>query len=458
MRRATAVPVLTWHANNIAGNDYTTNDHVAFREDLETIHRLGFQVVPLSRIASALRAGRLDDLRGCVGLSFDDGSDLDFYDAPHPAWGPQRSMANILADFRARHGADAQPSLHATSFVIVSPEARAILDRTCLVGCRWWNDDWWPLAEQRGIAIESHSWDHNHETLEETAASAPRGAFDLRSTEDANREIADASRWLVRQRRREGPTLFAYPWGEASDFLVNEYFPRHEAEHGVAAAFAGGSDFVRPDSSPWAIPRFVCGGDWKSTQDLEALLGECSATPVPQPALPGPTSRSSWRDSVRTWEVKPAKVIAGDLFERCFGHSVPDYGRHFVVMYSPPPGSGGETPAVACYGQWLPFEETYLGGGMCVDERIYRRMPKEIFAGIREAGGLATIVVRESIDFLSQAPAVFGYVGEPRARQADLRAGFVDAGRPNLMVIWLQELPESRKRELLDRVEALGPF
>jgi hypothetical protein len=236
------------------------------------------------------------------------------------------------------------------------------------------------------------------------------------------------SRLAGASRRREGPTLFAYPWGDASDFLVNEYFPRHEAEHGVAAAFAGGGDFVRPDSSPWAIPRFVCGGDWKSTQELETLLGDCAASPVRQPALPEPSLRSGWRDCVRTWEVRPAQAVAGDLFQRCFGHSVPDYGRHFVVMYSPPPGSEPPTPTVACYGQWLPFKETYLGGGMCVDERVYRRMPKEVFAGIREAGGLATIVVRESIDFLAQAPAVFGYVGEPRARQADLRAGFVDSG------------------------------
>jgi hypothetical protein len=137
--------------------------------------------VPLSRIASSLRAGRLDDLRGCVGLSFDDGSDLDFYDAPHPVWGPQRSMATSLPTSGLATAPARKPSLHATSFVIVSPEARAILDRTCLIGCRWWNDDWWPLAEQERDSIESHSWDHNHDTIEanrfERAAWRVRFAF-----------------------------------------------------------------------------------------------------------------------------------------------------------------------------------------------------------------------------------------------------------------------------------------
>ncbi|HEX5130217.1 MAG TPA: hypothetical protein VFV90_10740, partial [Usitatibacter sp.] len=136
--KRTAVPILTWHSMHVGGADYGENDHVAFREDLELLHGAGLRVVPLHAIAAALRDGRLESLAGCVGLSLDDGSDFDWYDLPHPACGPQRGMAGILDDFRARHGADAQPGLHATSFTIVSPEARAELDRTCMIGCGWW--------------------------------------------------------------------------------------------------------------------------------------------------------------------------------------------------------------------------------------------------------------------------------------------------------------------------------
>src|SRR5512132_1582282 len=108
---APVVPILTWHAMHVSGPDYARNDHVAFREDLEWLHQAGFRVVSLAAIAAALREGRLESLRGCIGLSFDDGSDFDFHDLPHPAWGPQRGIAGILAGFRARHGVSAQPSL-----------------------------------------------------------------------------------------------------------------------------------------------------------------------------------------------------------------------------------------------------------------------------------------------------------------------------------------------------------
>jgi hypothetical protein len=49
-------------------------------------------------------------------------------------------------------------------------------------------------------------------------------------------------------------------------------------------------------------------------------------------------------------------------------------------------------------------------------------------------------------------------VGEPRARAADLRAGFVDTGRPYLMVVWRKPLPEAERQRLVAEVEALGPF
>jgi hypothetical protein len=96
---------------------------------------------------------------------------------------------------------------------------------------------------------------------------------------------------------------------------------------------------------------------------------------------------------------------------------------------------------------------------MCADQRAYRRMPKWLFKVVREQGGLATIVTRDSVDMLGgECSAVFGYVGEPRARAADLRTGFVDTDREHLMVIWLQPLLEHEKRRLVDQVAAAGPF
>jgi len=77
---------------------------------------------------------------------------------------------------------------------------------------------------------------------------------------------------------------------------------------------------------------------------------------------------------------------------------------------------------------------------------------------VRDEGGLATIVTRESFTMLGDSPAAFGHVGEPRARQADLRTGFVDTDVEHLMVFWRRELPADEKQRLIAKVAALGAF
>lgn len=468
-----AIPVLAYHAMNVAGAGYGENDHAAFAADLELLHDLGARIVPLAAVARAAVEGRLDSLAGCVALSLDDGADFDARDVPHPTWGPQRGMLGILRDFRARHGESAQPGLHATAFAIVSPEARIELDRHHMVGCGWWTDGWWRDAEATGLlAVESHSWDHNQATLATTAARAPKGAFDIATREDADAEIAQATRLLRDRRGRGGDVLFAYPYGPASDYLADEYFPDAGAGHGVYAAFTTGGEPVVPGASRWRLPRFVCGWHWKSPGELEALLGRCGIRrrrkgwlarvlggggwPSRQAQPPAPLP---WRECLRVWEVNDARVLAGDLFRRSFdGHEAPDYPRHFVLVHSPGPGAEGAAPRVVAYMHHTPYEGVHLAGGMCVDAAAYRAMPKWLFEQVRAEGGLATIIARESIAMLGESPAAFGHVGEPRARAADLRAGFVDTDRPHLMVVWRRPLPEEERRRLVDLVEALGPF
>lgn len=458
-----AIPILAWHAMSVNGDAYATNDHAAFREDLERIHAAGLRVVPLHAIARALRDGNLDSLRGCVGLSFDDGSDFDFRDVPHPRWGPQRGMAGILADFRARHGAGAQPGLHATSFTIVSREARSVLDRTCMVGCRWWNDDWYREAEADGLlAVESHGWDHNHESLPGTASSAPRGTFAIERADEAEMEIARAAAELRKLRARGGDVLFAYPYGKAPDFLAESWLPANGEALGIPAAFAASEGSpVTAATSRWRIPRYVFGADWKSPEDLAALLRDAGAMPSTRASVASPAISEAhdgdWRSRLRTWEVNDARHVAGELFRRRFSHEVPDYPRHFVLVLSPEPGSGAP-PEVVAYVHQTAQGRVYLCGGMCVDEGAYRRMPRWLFEAVRAEGGLATIVTRASVAMLGECDAVFGHVGEPRARAADLRTGFVDTDREHLMVIWRKPLSDLERRLLVDEVASMGPF
>jgi hypothetical protein len=177
-------------------------------------------------------------------------------------------------------------------------------------------------------------------------------------------------------------------------------------------------------------------------------VGEDQVAPAEAPG--------AWRRFLVTEEVADARGDAGALFRRAFGHEIPDYPRHFVLLYQPGAASGGRR--VVAYVHQTPYREVHLGGGMCVDERAYRGFPRWLFAQVREQGGLATIVTRDSIAMMGESPAAFGHVGEPRARQADLRTGFVDTGRPHLMVFWRRALPEAEQRRLIDMVEAHGPF
>ena len=83
------VPVLVYHAWGIdAPCDYRHHALRAFEADLETIHGRGFTVVPVEWLAEwALRARDGSTLPGrVVGITFDDGPDLDWIDA-HDAWG-----------------------------------------------------------------------------------------------------------------------------------------------------------------------------------------------------------------------------------------------------------------------------------------------------------------------------------------------------------------------------------
>ena len=92
------VPILTYHGVNVAGNEYAGNDHVAFAADLELIHALGLRIVPAQWLVDNLLGRAGHDLRRCVVLTCDDGSNFDYYDLDHPEHGSQRSAGHLPAD------------------------------------------------------------------------------------------------------------------------------------------------------------------------------------------------------------------------------------------------------------------------------------------------------------------------------------------------------------------------
>jgi peptidoglycan/xylan/chitin deacetylase (PgdA/CDA1 family) len=270
------VPVLTYHSAAV-GADYPSNNLLAFREDLFSLTSLGYHIVSLRAVADAVLTGSTLPEKP-VALSLDDGSDFDYHDLPHPRFGMQRSILNSLADFARDMGRDRQPALHATSFVIVSPQARKELDERVLIGTNWWRDDWWADAVSTTLmGIASHSWDHNHPASTVHFDGVQRGTFtSIASQSVADFEIRQAQEYLVRKAPNPATALFAYPYGESNEYLQREYFPRFARDLGLIAAFGTAPAPITPDSPIWNLPRYVFGHDWKTPADLLALLRDAA--------------------------------------------------------------------------------------------------------------------------------------------------------------------------------------
>jgi len=261
--------VLCYHAANVAGNSYESNDHIALATDLKTLAELGLPVVH-PRAAALLAKNRYVGPRRAVALTFDDGITLDALDFDHPHHGAQRSMLNILRDHRDSTGLP----MTAASFVIASPDARAELDRKDFLSLNVWHDDWWlPAAESGLLTIESHSWDHNHPSLDSTAAPlGTKGNFAAIVDEaDFEIQIVKASAY-IKSRVGVTPRLLAYPWGQGSEALVNAYLPTHGNAVGLIGAFEGSPAATTAGTEAWWIPRAICGQHWNSPGQLRQML------------------------------------------------------------------------------------------------------------------------------------------------------------------------------------------
>ena len=275
--------VLTYHSHHVVGDDYARNDHVAFPIDLRVITELGFEIAPLDAFVDAWElaaAGPREPQEAIklVALTFDDGPVYDVTDFVHPNFGPQRSFLSAMRDFRLQFGRETQQTLNATSFVIASPEARRIMERTfdaeyTYLTAGSMEDAWWRPAIETGlIGIANHSWDHLHPALPAVAHSRQvRADFrQVLNNEDADAQIAAATTFIAAKTAGRARPFFAYPFGHYNDFLVHDYLPRTTPR--VRAAFSADPRPASKDDSPWCLPRYVCGDDWESPEMLAQIL------------------------------------------------------------------------------------------------------------------------------------------------------------------------------------------
>jgi hypothetical protein len=279
--------VLAYHSQNCGGYDYSSNDHYAFQHDICTVFDYGLPVISLLEIATKISAQRSADLpQHFVAFSCDDGSLLDWYDYDHPAFGKQRSFANILRDQLSDRG-QLDPNL-LTSFVIASPVARHTIDQVCYEGRPLSNDAWWSEAASEGLlAIENHSWDHVHTALpnEMLQPGSAGNFYSIDSYAKADLQVRAASEFIDQRLAASGQrtSLFAYPYGHVSRFLSQEYLPRFQNEHGIVGAFTTEKKFIDAATPLYAIPRMVCGDAWRTPGQFKALLQQLREEVAPSP-------------------------------------------------------------------------------------------------------------------------------------------------------------------------------
>ena len=236
----------TSQSQNVAGSDTANNDHVALAADLDAMNAAGCQFVPLSTMIDRVFSGApLNGEAPLLSLTFDDGCDYDVRSLEFPGYGVQPGLLQIMESFIERHGSEAQPGLHATSFVIASPAARRIIDRTSLFGS-------------------------SHPDL--GAGLYARGGFSVvASLEHCQQQVVTAGEF-IEVITGSRPRFFAYPFGESSDYIRDEFFPLHGDEHRCLAAISTDPGLVTSQSNRWNLPRFVCGRDWSNPRELLSVL------------------------------------------------------------------------------------------------------------------------------------------------------------------------------------------
>jgi len=248
--------------NNALDLSYEHNDRVALAADLVRIRQLGFTVLPLATLAQWFAAGEFEQLGSerFVAITMDDGPLSDYADC-----GAFRSAHSILKDYVLARGPVCGDGPVATSFVLGSTEARRQLG----VEDHWWRDS----ARQNILGIGVHGWDHLANVLDVVAQrNNVRNDFSsIDCYEDADTHFTRSREYIERNIGMPS-RVFAYPFGQASEYLMDEYLPTYESEHKILACFGTGGKYVTEECSRWYLPRFVHGHHWGTQAEFDQMM------------------------------------------------------------------------------------------------------------------------------------------------------------------------------------------
>lgn len=153
-------------------------------------------------------------------------------------------------------------------------------------------------------------------------------------------------------------------------------------------------------------------------------------------------------------EVEDAEPMAGELFQKSFNSPIPDFPKHFILLAE----KNAKAPLVLAYAHATKLKNIYLGGGMCVDYKAIRSLPKSIRKDLSKQGGVAYSLLTASVQKLTDCDAVFAYVGHQAAYKIDLAVGFKPTQHKHLIVYWKKQLDETKQNQLIELAHQQGPF
>lgn len=154
-------------------------------------------------------------------------------------------------------------------------------------------------------------------------------------------------------------------------------------------------------------------------------------------------------------EVSSGAFFANPFFLKAFGENLPDWGHHLVFFY--------RVHAMhflpLSYVNFLAHEEVMLVGGGVTNGEAFKLVEASHAAQMRAEGGLLFQLLRHGFTtFADRCDAFFGYTGDPRAYEVDLKAGFQPTQHPHLIVHFHKPLDAQRREELIQKIHGIGPF
>lgn len=160
-------------------------------------------------------------------------------------------------------------------------------------------------------------------------------------------------------------------------------------------------------------------------------------------------------DWVRVAEHADGQALAEPIFQRRYRACAPDFPIHVLAHCRT---AGGDWRP-ACYIHITEDDGLLLGGGVCVDDRVLRRLPFAARRQLHAVGGLYLHTLRWAMkQYGPRCDAMFGYCGDVLAERLDLAAGFRKTPHPHLLVYYPAPLPEARAQALVARAHAASPF